>query len=826
MAGDPRHLFFGDYLEVQLDKKTRNSQAHSILRLLFSLASLVTLTFVLNKPFKQFPSLGGLLNPFTGVWRPSANTHFSNLMLIGLDAPVEVTISSDRVKHVFASNDHDLYFIQGYLEAMDRLWQMDFLARVASGRLSEIVGRRGLEQDLLFLNFGIPDAAQDSLDLAIRDAQTKLALDSFAEGVNAYIENLKTEDLPFEFKLLGYLPEKWTPLRTILLTKLMALQLSGRSLDLPRTRSRQRLNDSDFNDLFPLQFDYQDSIIPPGASQVGIRAIQSPEKLYRAHLDFDIPRPQPHPGNGSNNWAVSGKLSSTGFPILANDIHLDYSLPSIFYEIQLTSPKQNVYGVTFPGVPGITVGFNENLAWGTTNAGVDVFDWFELKFRDSKKNEYFYQESWRPVFSTEHTIKVRGEKDHLVTLRKTHLGPLVFETDKPDQGWIGRGLAAKWEGANASNELASFLRLNVARNVEECAQALEEFSTPPQNILCADAKGHISIGQYGRYPLRFKGQGSVVSDGSRSEYAWKNYFAQNEKPFAQNPARGFLSSANQQPYSDRGRTEVAGHFEPPFRAQRINELLSNKKKYSPQDFIKMQSDTVSVFARQIVPVLLMNVHGEKLNSFEKVAYDILLNWRFDYSAELPAPVIFEEWWRTLESHLWQPYFSNPTEFLFPSRYKLAELLVSPVESKWFDDPTTSQKESRKNRIIETFHLAISKIENRFGGPKKWRWSSSQTTQIMHLARIPGLGSDEFDIGGSPYSIFANSGRHGPVWSMVVSLGPKIQAWGNFPGGITGDPLDPGYDGFLGNWQKHDLRELQFLSQPQKGALKFTGKVVQ
>ena len=262
-------------------------------------------------------------------------------------------VDKDQIKHIFAESDDDLYTAQGYVLASERLWEMEFLARVTAGRLSEIMGRRTLEFDKYFVKLGVPQAAKESAELMLNDPLTGPAIRSYTSGVNAYIETLKPDDYPFEYKLLNIAPEKWAPVNAAYLLKFMAYDLAGHNRELLLSRSRSRVSKDDFDTLFPLDLTLDrpnlEPIVPKGTKfSFGSRAPEIPEVEFLPDLKALDPVPQPHPSNGSNNWAVTGKKSVTGKPILSNDIHLSLTLPSLWYQVQLVSPTQNVYGIALP----------------------------------------------------------------------------------------------------------------------------------------------------------------------------------------------------------------------------------------------------------------------------------------------------------------------------------------------------------------------------------------------------------------------------------------------------------------------------------------------
>jgi penicillin amidase len=767
--------------------------------------------------------MGEFLSPFHGVWARRASVFESGakataFTLQGLKGHVEIQVDTDQVKHIFADNDQDLYFAQGWVLASDRLWQMEFITRVASGRLSEVVGRKGLEVDKFFIKMGLPQAAKESADLLLQDGVTGPALRAYAEGVNAYIRSLKDADLPFEYKLLSFKPELWAPEKAALLLKFMAFNLAGFSLDIPLSRSRAKLNPSDFDDLFPLDLEVTDPIVPRGKTFSGsIEVPRKPTKDFAPSPPLVDNSVKPHPGNGSNNWAVMGKKSTTGLPILSNDVHLSLTLPSLWYEVQLVSPTQNVYGVTLPGAPGVVLGFNSSLAWAVTNGGTDILDWYQLRYHDDKKSEYLVDGKWRPVVSQEVKILVRDEEPVKLTLRQTHYGPIVYDGGEDAfNPLVPKDLAMRWEALQPSNELRTFLLLNRAKTTSECKSAILGYKSPDQNFLCADNKGDVGIWHMGEYPIRWAGQGRMISDGSSSEWNWKGWVPREEVPFVRNPDRGFLSSANQLPADSSYPYYLGWPFEKPYRAMRINELLRAKPKFSAQDLMSMQMDTLSIPARETAPALVKALKASTLSEDDKYALDLIQKWDFRFDEKSRAATVFNAWFNHLRDHMWKPYFPNTNEYMYPPLQKTIRIITTDPQSKWFDNPDTTEHESLKDVALASFKEALIEIRTTAGNdPASWAWGNYRQTSFAHLGKINGLGSSSMPLGGVAESIFANTGEHGPVWKLVVALGKTPHAWGVYPGGQSGDPLSPFYDNFLEPWQKGAMKELIFL--PSKKA---------
>jgi len=361
----------------------------------FGLSALICLSFtiLLDNPIpkSQIPPLGKLLNPFTGFWQngqPKTEKETVILEHQALTDKVKIIFDNRRVPHIFAENTEDAIFTQGYLLAQNRLWQMDISTRSTSGRLCEIMGSKTLKRDQLQRRRGMVFAAKNAVENWKTTPEYRF-VEAYTNGVNAFIEQMKPTDYPIEFKILNYKPEPWTPLKTALFNKAMAETLSRGNQDIEMTNVREILGDSITNDLYPQHFPNESPIIP---NEVAFDF--QPQNTFNANPPIGLIEhkvySKPPPQLGSNNWAVSGSKTASGYPILCNDPHLSLTLPSIWYELQMNTPTSNVYGVCLPGVPGIVIGFNEDSAWGVTNVGHDVVDWYKIKWTDAKKEKYLF----------------------------------------------------------------------------------------------------------------------------------------------------------------------------------------------------------------------------------------------------------------------------------------------------------------------------------------------------------------------------------------------------------------------------------------------------
>ena len=407
---------------------------------------------------------------------------------------------------------------------------MEFQVYAAAGRISELVGIRGLEFDRDKRRLGMVYAAERSLEAMEKDSVTKSACDAYTAGVNAYIEGIKASELPLEYKLLNYKPEKWNNLKTALFLKYMSLDLAGNENDFEYSNARTVFGLKDFEKMYPYSQDSLDPIVPKGnlypAPGIQVKAPVTSDSIYlHSHDSAAIIENKPDRDNGSNNWAVSGKGTKSGAPILCNDPHLGLNLPSLWFEMQLTTPGMNVYGVSFPGAPNIVIGFNDSCAFGFTNATRDVRDYYDIRFKADDMQEYWFNGVWKKTdFRYEHII-VKGETEYIDTVAYTVFGPVMY--DKHFTG--GRtnaqsSYAVRWKAHDASNDLKAFNRLDHAKNYNDYYEAIQSLHTPGQNCIFACKNGDIAIWDQGEFPAKWKKQGDFIMPGQDSSYMWQEVY--------------------------------------------------------------------------------------------------------------------------------------------------------------------------------------------------------------------------------------------------------------------------------------------------------------
>jgi len=795
-----------------------------IFKAILSVTITIALIWLLQTKFGDIPPVGKFLNPVSGFWQNAeGNNAFAdeNLKLTGLQGNVVIRYDEHRVPHIFAENDHDMYYAQGYVTARDRLWEMDIQTREASGRLSEVLGDKTLDVDRYHRRMGMVYGAENAMRGINKDPQVKAAVDAYTDGINSYIHSLSRKDYPIEFKLLDYAPEDWKPINCALLLKLMSETLAGGSDQFALTNNLKHFGAKVINDLFPDYPYNEDPIIPEGTKwNFKPLPIPKPSASFLAQMTDSITTPGKKEDIGSNNWAIAGSKSANGYPILANDPHLHLTYPSIWYQIQLSSPTVNTYGVSLPGAPCIVIGFNQKISWGVTNVGADVLDWYQVRFKDASKNQYWYNNQWNNAKKRIEVIKVRGEMPVYDTVIYTHHGPVVYDSPTQQSGGVGEnvpvGNALRWIAHDESDDFMTFYLLNRGKNYDDYREAIKHFTAPAQNFIFADADKDIAITPAGKFPLKFKDQGKFILDGSDPANDWQGWIPFEQNPTIKNPERGFVSSANQSSTDQTYPYYITWKFDSPYeRGKRINDRLTAMKNATADSLRLLQGDTYSIHAQNVLDAMLGYLDPTKLSADQLQAYSVLKKWNKRFDAGEIGATVFQLWWNNFYRMTWDDKFSvKNTRLLYPNRDRTVKLLLTDPKSKWFDNTQTPAVETCGDIVNIAFAHAVDKLVKEKGKMNiNWQWGRVMHTEIANLAQLPGFGSGNFISGGASGVINAISGSNGPSWRMVVQLGPVVKGYGVLPGGESGNPGSFYYDDMLQTWKDGQLNELLFLQYP-------------
>jgi penicillin amidase len=800
---------------------------------------LAVLLYAGARPSGPLPPLGPLLDPANGVWASAAATSFPALQLAkipGLHDSVAVLFDDRGVPHIFASNEADAWRALGFVVARDRLFQMEAQTRAASGRLTEWAGPRALDADREIRAMGLPWGAEKKAAVYDRTSPAWLAMQAYADGVNAWIAQMRPRDLPLEYRLLKARPIKWEPIHSFYFMARMGLTLGMNDATVRRLRAQALVGKAAADALFPLTSPIQEPIQPngqrsprydftelppPGApDSTAVAALAARGRLLAA-LDMHE-RGEPSDAIGSNNWAVSPSRSSTHNALLAGDPHLDLTLPSVWYEMHINVPGSiDAAGVGFPGMPGVVIGFNRNVAWTFTNTGSDMNDFYaETVDDDAHPSRYVLDGKWHDL--EKRVERYRDPSGHVIatdTLFFTHRGPM--------RKMLGRWLSMRWTALEPSHEPDNFMALAHTKSVSEWLYAMRDFGAPTQNGLVADRSGNIAIRSSGKYPVRpGDGRGDVIRDGSHSSSDWTGFLPLEKYPSSVNPQQGYLASANQEPVDPRQNGAYMGSaWYSPWRAMRINSLLRADSSVTPDDMRRFQTDPGSPRADAFVPLFLAAAaHEDSIGRSDAKLRDaarLLAEWDRRYTRDNRRAVLFEAAMSELNRRTWDELTdSSKTPRsergpVFPETQILLELAQTPGNA-WWDDRRTPAHEDRDAIFAQSLSAGYDSLSAK-GVPSSgaWLWSNVRKANIRHLLRIPALGTPGISIQGGPATLNPSSGEgtQGSSWRMVVELGPQVRAWSIYPGGQSGSPASSRYTDRLSRWALGELDPVLFPARP-------------
>ncbi len=775
---------------------------------------------------EPLPPLGKFLNPFNGVWTSDTRNEMGDytVNLTGVKDKVEIYYDDRHVPHIFANNLEDALFAQGYTEAQNRLFQMEFLAKAAAGELSSIFGDKTLQIDLERRRRGMKYAAENAVKGWEKQPDYK-KISSYIDGVNAYISTLKPKDYPFEYKLFDIKPEPWTALKSALIFKQMSLTLAGNNSDIQHTNLLYYLGKEDFNMLYPEHQTIENPVVPtehPYAFDSLYGSQQDTLAMYN-HPILRTNYEQRNKGIGSNSWGLSGSRTQSGKPIFCNDPHLNLGLPSIWIEEHIRTPDFNAYGVTFPGFPGIMIGFNEYMAWGETNVGQDVEDLFVIQWADDQRSAYIMDGQTYDVDYRIEKIAVKGQEDYIDTVRYTILGPVYHTSDNGKSD-----LAMRWicHDEPDVDEYNVFIKAMESNGYEAYLKTIKRFISPAQNFGFADNNGNIGLRVNGRLPAKYGQDGRFVEHAS-SKNNWQAWIPVDQNPQYVNPERGFISSANQVSTDKTYPYYYGGKFER-YRNKTINNQLAVTEKATVEDMKRMQHNSYSSKADDFIQMLKSTIQTDAVASPYKDTYKQLLNWDFIYHADSEMPVLFDIFYKKLENNTWDEIrvLKETADINFPEDWRLLELIISDKNNKYFDIVQTTEIETANDIVL----LSLNEALEAFADQENKTWGAYKPLQIYHMTRVPALSAMDIHADGCPDAINATGVSFGPSWRMVISLEDKVQGFGVFPGGQSGNPTSQYYTNMLEAWIKGDYYPLNIhikkdeISKSSKMSLQLIPKI--
>jgi len=728
--------------------------------------------------------------------------------LEGLSAPVEILRDGHGVPHIFAQSVDDAFFAMGYVHAQDRLWQMESMRRLGSGRLSEVVGAPALRSDRYMRTLGLYRLAEKQCASLPDDARR--ALETYAAGVNAWLQNDNGAPPP-EFVVLGVNPEPWRPADSLVWIKIMATRLAtNHRKELLRARLADVLTSEQLNDLWP-PYPAGDplTIDDPGNALRGINwdGILAQQPVW-----------QQRPRGASNAWVVAGELTSTGKPMLANDPHLGFSAPILWYLLTIDTPDYAFSGVSSPGFAFPVLGHNRRIAWGLTSTTSDIEDVFVEQVDPDNPNLYLTPDGPRPFEFRVETIKVKDADDVELTVRETRHGPVISDLLQPiadDQEatdhWV-LALAATYLQAGDRTPEAAF-RLSTSENWDKFVDGLEGFHAPQLNFMYADVDGNIGFLAPGRVPVRRSGRGAMPNPGWEGRFDWTGFVAFDDLPLAYNPSSGRLVNANNKIGPADYPWYLGDSWDVGYRARRIDERLSDGRPQTLDTMGAAQMDNLSLMARHLLPMMLEALPDRE--RFREVS-PLLRDWSGEMSRDRTEPLIFVAWLRAFNlavygdelGDLWKRYWNQRPLFIAS---------VLEERSAWCDDTSTSAREDCPTQLEASLDTALGELSDEFGASfKDWRWGSAHKAQFNHplFTRVPLLNrvADlEIESDGGYYTV--NRGAHfvwdpvrpyahlhGSGFRGVYDLSNLSQSRFVIATGQSGNPLSAHYGDMLKLWR--------------------------
>jgi len=723
--------------------------------------------------------------------------------LENLSDPVTVFRDSMGIPHIYATNEQDLYRTVGYVMAQDRLWQMDLMRRITTGRLSEVLDPDLVEADQLFraLNF----SKKSELVLSQTDPEIIRCIKAFSDGINQFIDQHQKK-LSFEFGLLGYKPEPWEPLHTANMIGYMSWDLkSGWGSEMALYKLQQVLSDTLFRELLP-NMKYQSTPVFPEFMSTNddleLHSYMEDAIGIVEELGLQV-------FEASNNWAVSGTRSETGMPLLANDMHLGLMAPGIWYQMHhVVKGKLNVTGVALPGAPWVIAGHNEDIAWGMTNVAVDDIDFYLETINPEDSNQYLVDGAWRDMELVEEEIMVKGKDESEIRVNRfTHRGPVVSSF----RGVDDRVISVCWQGMRPSNELRSVHLLNRAGSWDDFRSAVSTFNAASQNIIYADRFGNIGLQTSAGVPIRREG-GILVYPGDTTLYDWIGQVPFEELPYSFNPENGYVSSANNRTVGEDYPYYIGTWFALPYRVERIREMLEEKELLGTDDFKRMQQDQISQLAKKMTPLYLEAIQ-DNTDGIYNEAFQILEKWDQNLEASSSAALIYEMLWLELNRAI---FLDELGEKLYPMLLQngsITQNLINRItitgKSLWCDNVTTSHRaESFQDNIRTAFNATVDTLVSMYGtDPSIWQWGDLHKVALIHplgsvniIDRIFKVNRGPYPVGGSFHTVCPYSyplghsfvANHGASERHIFNTSDWDESLTVIPTGTSGVPASLHY----------------------------------
>lgn len=754
-----------------------------------------------------------------------------------LQQPVEIITDRWGVPHIYAQNEQDLFFAQGYQAAKDRLFQFEMFRRRATGTIAEVLGKRELNRDIgarLFRFRGDMDE-----ELSHYHPRGKSIIKSFVNGINAYITQVLEGKMPmpYELKMLGINPGFWTSEVVVsrhngllenvideLKTARLILKVGEETvrtisdfqpspnLNIDPVLDSIRL----FDDILELYYEYRTSVMFKPEDLVSGKNIISNESpvsfLNKEEYLHGVKE-------GSNNWVIDGKKSASGFPLLANDPHRVITVPSLRYLVHLSAPGWNVIGAGEPVLPGVSIGHNDYGAWGLTVFETDVEDLYVYRLNPENPHQYFYKGEWKKFNILTDTIKVKNEADTIVKLYYSVHGPVTYIDSTH---LIAYAIKCGWLEKGCAPYLAS-LRMNQARSWEEFRDACSYSYIPAENMVWADRNGNIGWQVVGLAPIRNHNSGLVPVPGD-GRYEWDGYLPVLQRPSLYNPANGFITTANEYntPADYPFMNSIGFDWTASFRRDRIKEILEKNKKITIDEMQHLQSEYLSLPARKLIP-LLQNIPAT--NSRVQLAKQIFKGWDFYLSPSSVAASVYTQWEAWLELYCQK-------KLMLDTIQDLPVFFSTPKIIKYLSEPGNKLIQSNGERdelLIQSLQSAIMGLENYFGSDtSQWRYGQEKMKHILirHPLSFDEKKSKLLNVGPAPRggngNTVNNTGDNlnqvfGASFRLIVDCADWDQAKAINTPGQSGDPYSKHYQDLFPMWVENNYFPLYFSESKVKSA---------
>jgi penicillin G amidase len=764
------------------------------------------------------PALGLAFNPVTGAWTMAADASSygtQTLHLSGLTQPARVVLERDGTAHVMAATDHDLFIAVGYVHAKFRLFQMDLLRRQGEGRLSEVVGKAALDSDRFELQLGLLRTAQlEWSQLSSSDA-SRDALIAYAQGVNDRIDEAESQhQLPAMFTLLGYQPQHWTPIDSLIVKGDMTQTLNFTDTPLVMALLEKSLGPDLTSEWFPVQPPNQQSPYDPGpytkASPEPIPALPVAQaRLTSAETDSvaslygrltALPAGLIATGGASNNWAVAGSHTASGGALMAGDPHLHLTLPAIWFQLTEDSPGYHTSGVSIPGTPVVLIGHNQHISWSLTDAQNQQTFFYVEKEDAAHPGQYFWNGAWKAYGTASYDIPVLGAPtDHLTVKYSVH-GPVISERGLTTTVW--------WAGNIPSQDLDVLLRIGQATDFSQFRDALRDWHSPTHNFVYADDQGNIGLISAGYYPQVAQGQPWLPMPGT-GEYDVTGTIPYDDSPQVYDPPSGVVWSANQRQVSGDYPYYIgtaSNFFDPGYRANEITRFLGQNKKFTAADMMALQTDTRDFLASEIVPLLVNALSTETLSGNDKAARDMLAGWDYRMETNSSAATVWWTFWQEYLAATFDPWWKSHNVKV--DRAELNDALGQDLEAWSLRDPTNpaftlvGSAQNAQDVMVASFQSTVALLGTRLGSdPAKWSWGRIHNRVLENLAQITGLNYGPLPDRGdanTPLAAPDFPSTHGPSWRMVVDWGAQTFS-AIYPGGQSENPASTWYTNRAAAW---------------------------